>query len=49
MYITSKYKNNIKIFIKHYNESDHEYELNKVMMTNIYIPKVDDGLFIRLN
>jgi len=49
VYITSKYKKNIKHFIKYYNKSDHEYELNKVLMANVYISKVDDGVFIRLN
>ena len=48
MYITSIY--NIKHFIKYYNKLDYEYELNKVLMPSVYIPKVDDdGVFIILN
>lgn len=48
IYITSKYKKNIKNFRNYYNESDHEYELNKALMPSVYMPLVDDGLFIRL-
>lgn len=48
VYITSKYKKNIKNFRNCYNELDYEYKLNKPLMPSVYLPVVNNGVFIRL-
>jgi len=49
VYIISN-DNNIKNFIKWYNDNkyDYDYELNQ-NFNMIWNPKVDNGVFIRLN